>query len=327
MPRSLVLVTEPEFLRVQALFTSFDPLLCDPAPSTDEALAAAIQARSARHVVIGPQPYPTKIYEALPAGSVIARLGVGYEGVNLARATERGVLCTNTPGVLHQSTAELAMLLIAAGARRLLLDAGAMKAHRWTPSTGTELAGARLAIIGAGRIGGTLARIASQGYGMRVVGCRRRPEEPRADDECFEALTSDFEEAVRDADFVSLHMPGSPENRHFMDATRLALLSKHAWLINTARGAVVDETALFEALVDGRIAGAGIDVFDREPYEPVSAHRDLRALDNVILLPHVGSNTVAANRRMGERALANILKAEGGQFAEMDLLNPEVLKA
>jgi phosphoglycerate dehydrogenase-like enzyme len=326
MPRSLVLVTEPEYARVEALFASFDPLRCEPAPSADEALAAAVRARGARHVIIGSQPYSAALYAAVPTGGVIARLGVGYDGVNLGRATEHGLLCTNTPGVLHQSTAELAMLLIAAAARRLLVDAAAMRARRWVPSTGTELAGATLAIVGAGQIGGTLARIASRGYGMHVIGCRRHPDVARPDDEVFEILTSDFEEAVRDADFVSLHMPGTPENRQFVDAARLALLPKHAWLINTARGAVVDEGALFEALAERRIAGAGIDVFEREPYEPVSAERDLRTLDNVILLPHVGSNTVAANRRMGERALANILKAEGGQFAEMDLLNPAVLK-
>jgi phosphoglycerate dehydrogenase-like enzyme len=120
-------------------------------------------------------------------------------------------------------------------------------------------------------------------------------------------------------------MPGLPENRHYIDARRLGQMRTDAWLINTARGAVVDEAALFDALVERRLAGAALDVFDKEPYQPVSPERDLRTLPNAILVPHVGSNTTAANRRMGERALENIIKAERGEFASMDLLNPGVL--
>jgi phosphoglycerate dehydrogenase-like enzyme len=132
--------------------------------------------------------------------------------------------------------------------------------------------------------------------------------------------------AVRTADFVSLHLSASSDNLHFVNRERLAYLSDRAWLINTARGSVVDEAALFEALIERRLAGAALDVFVREPYTPVEGSGDLRSLANVILTPHVGSNTVEANRRMAERALENITLAEARAFARMDLLNPEVLR-
>ena len=131
--------------------------------------------------------------------------------------------------------------------------------------------------------------------------------------------------AVRDADFVSLHMSASRDNVHFINRERLAHLGERTWLINTARGSMVDEDALFAALVERRLAGAALDVFAREPYAPAEGSGDLRSLPNVILTPHIGSNTVEANRRMAERALQNIVLAEARAFARMDLLNPEVL--
>jgi phosphoglycerate dehydrogenase-like enzyme len=143
--------------------------------------------------------------------------------------------------------------------------------------------------------------------------------------EHFHIVVNDFAMAVRTADFVSLHLSASSDNVHFVNRERLAYLSDRAWLINTARGSVVDEAALFDALIERRLAGAALDVFVREPYAPVEGSGDLRSLANVILTPHVGSNTVEANRRMAERALQNIMLAEARAFARMDLLNPEVL--
>src|SRR5262249_15037645 len=141
----------------------------------------------------------------------------------------------------------------------------------------------------------------------------------------FTRLTGDDEDAIRGADFVSLHLPATPETKHFIDARRLSWFQPHAWLINTARGAVVDELALHQALVSGRLAGVALDVFDREPYSPIDPHHDLRQLENVVLTPHVGSSTRAANERMALAALRNIALAEAGDFAAMNLLNPEVL--
>ena len=200
-----------------------------------------------------------------------------------------------------------------------------MAQRAWDPVTGGELQGKTLAIIGCGGIGRSVARIASLGYGMQVVGCSRPDVPPPAELEHFHVVTNDFAMAVRDADFVSLHMSASRENVHFIDRDRLALLGERTWLINTARGSMVDEDALFAALAERRLAGAALDVFAREPYAPTEGSGDLRSLANVILTPHVGSNTVEANGRMAERALQNIVLAEARAFARMDLLNPEVL--
>lgn len=329
MPAPLVLISAPEFTRSEATFKSVTTFRCESAPPADADLAVAIRNLNARHVIVGPFPYQSEIYKALPRGRVVARYGVGYDGINLAGATAAGLFCTNTPNVLHQSTAELAMVLLAAGARHIEQAATTMRASKWAPSTGVELAGKTLAVIGAGLIGSTLARIASAGYQMHVIGCRRSVSgatPARANhDEWFESVTNDFSAAVRDADFVSLNMPGLPENRHYLNAERISAMKPSAWVINTARGMVVDENAMFDALAAGRIAGLASDVFEREPYVPADPARDLRTLPNALLVPHVGSNTVDANRRMADRALANLSLADAGRFAEMDLLNPDVL--
>jgi phosphoglycerate dehydrogenase-like enzyme len=151
---------------------------------------------------------------------------------------------------------------------------------------------------------------ARDGFGMQVV-CAGRND--------------DFTITASDADFVSLHLPANAETRHFLNRRRLEALPPHAWVINTARGSVVDEIALYDALAEGRMAGAALDVFEREPYEPADPARDLRNLPNVILTPHIGSNTVDANARMASRALRNVRLAAAGDYRQMDVLNPEVL--
>jgi phosphoglycerate dehydrogenase-like enzyme len=165
-------------------------------------------------------------------------------------------------------------------------------------------------VIGRGRIGTAVMQMARDGFGMNVV-CAGRGD--------------DFAIAARDADFVSLHLPANADTRHFLNRETLNVLSPNAWVINTARGSLIDEAALYDALAAGRIAGAALDVFEREPYEPVEPARDLRTLPNVILTPHIGSNTAEANARMAARALRNISLALAGDYAEMDLLNREVV--
>ena len=162
---------------------------------------------------------------------------------------------------------------------------------------------------------------------MRVIGCRRSATASGGPAGDFESVTTEFSVAVRDADYVSLHITADPDNLRFMNRDRLSMIPARAWLINTARGAVVDEPALYDALAGARLAGAALDVFDREPYVPADPARDLRTLPNVILTPHVGSHTREANRLMAQRALQNILRAEARDFGGMDLLNPEVLNS
>jgi lactate dehydrogenase-like 2-hydroxyacid dehydrogenase len=323
--RPIVLVTEPEYRKGEDCFAAASGLDCRRTSDNEQELAAAVRDAQVKYVIVGNRQYTGPLYDALPAGGVIARFGVGHDGIDKSRATARKLLCTNTPGVLDRSVAEHAMLLIAAASRNLTSALASMASGTWTSSAGGDLAGKTLAVIGCGGIGRAVARIAALGYGMHVVGCTRPDAPAPAAIDHFERVTNDFAAAVHDADFVSLHMPAKPDTVGFINRERLTRMSNRAWLINTARGAVVDEGALFEALLAGRIAGAALDVFFREPYVPFDGRGDLRSLTNVLLTPHVGSNTVESNRRMAERALQNIQLAQAGEVGRMDLLNRDVL--
>jgi len=322
----VVLVTEGEYKRAETVFATAPGVQCTPAPREEAELARAIAAAGARYVVVGSYPYASELYSTLPRGGVIARFGVGHETVDKAKATKAGLLCTNTPGVLDRAVAEHAILLMLAAARHVAKNTSDMRRGTWDlgPS-GSELGEKALAIVGCGRIGRATARIAARGFGMRVIGIQR--SSPSAADAAdFQSMTTDFAAGVREAHYVSLHMTADAPNRRFINADRLAMLRPDAWLINTGRGALVDEHALYDALVARRIAGAALDVFEREPYVPGDPGMDFRSLDNVVLTPHVGSHTHEANRGMAERALQNIRLAEAARFSEMDLLNPEVLQ-
>src|SRR3954471_7883690 len=320
----IVLVTEQEFHRAPDVFQS-STCQCMAAIAEEASLARQVRERGVRYVIVGSVKYTGSLYDALSGGGVIARFGVGHDGIDKERATAAGVLCTNTPHVLDASVAEHAILLMLAAARRISTLASEMKAGTWALGpAGLELRGKTLAIVGGGRIGQATARIASQGFGMRTIGFRRTlPPAPAAP---FDSVMTDFALAVRDADFVSLHITAEPANHQFLNRERLALIPQRAWLINTARGTVVDEQSLYDAVAGGRLAGAALDVFDREPYVPADPSRDLRMLANVLLTPHVGSHTREANRGMAERALQNVIRAERGEFDGMDLINPAVLK-
>jgi phosphoglycerate dehydrogenase-like enzyme len=185
-----------------------------------------------------------------------------------------------------------------------------MAAGEWSARVGGELRGKSLVVVGRGRIGTAVMQAARDGFGMQVV-CAGRND--------------DFTIAASDADFVSLHLPANADTRHFLNRETLAVLPRHAWVINTARGSVIDEAALYDALVSGRLGGAALDVFEREPYEPIDPARDLRTLPNVILTPHIGSHTAEANTRIAARALRNGRLAAAGEYGQLDLLNPEAL--
>jgi phosphoglycerate dehydrogenase-like enzyme len=324
MPPPIALVTETEYRRAESTFSTAANVRCIPVPGAEAALCDAIREHGARFVVVGSVPYQGPLYATLPAGGVIARFGVGYDSIDRQQATAAGLLCTNTPDVLQQSVAELTMVMIGAAARHFTAAATTTKAGQWAPRQGTELEGKTLTLVGCGAIARAVARIAAAGYGMRVIGFKRSAHHG-APDEHFSKMTDDFASAVRAADFVSLHIPSSPENVRFVSRERLAMMRPEAWIVNTARGAVVDEAALYDALAGNRLGGAALDVFEREPYQPVEPARDLRTLPNVILVPHIGSNTAEANRRMALRALRNVALADAGDLAAMDVINPDVL--
>ncbi len=185
-----------------------------------------------------------------------------------------------------------------------------MQDGQWTPKEGTELRGKTLTMIGAGRIGRAVARIARRGYEMRAIGYRRPGSTAQAGDD-FDLMTDDLREALGAADFVSLLIPASPENAHFINRERLSWLRPEAWLINTARGMVVDEIALYDALASNAIRGAAMDVFDREPYVPADPARDFRTLSNVD--PDAARRQpYARSQRTHGRARAAEHRARGG---------------
>ncbi|MDX1606694.1 MAG: D-glycerate dehydrogenase, partial [Candidatus Competibacterales bacterium] len=246
---------------------------------------------------------------ALPDRRVglLGQFGVGYNNIDVEAARAEGVVVTNTPGVLTDCTADLALTLLLMTARRAGEGEREVRAGHWSGIRPTHLLGHRvsgktLGIIGMGRIGLAVARRAHYGFGMPIVFQNRSPLGP----ERLEGLPAeqlDSVEAVLErADFVSLHCPATPQTRHLIDADRLARMKPGAYLINTARGDVVDEPALIEALTQGRLAGAGLDVYEREPRVPEA----LRRLDNVVLLPHLGSATEETRVAMGMLVIDNV---------------------
>ena len=238
---------------------------------------------------------------------LIANYGVGFDRIDIAAARRQGVVVTNTPGVLTEDTADLAMMLILAAARRASeaerqLRAGEWKGWRPTHMLGTRVHGATLGIVGYGRIGAAVARRAYRGFGMRVLYVNPSEPDPRAVADAAAERCESLEALLAESDFVSLHAPARPETKRLLDAARIASMRPGAILVNTARGDLVDEHALADALERGAIAAAGLDVFEREP--AVSAR--LLALENTVLLPHIGSATTSSRVAMGVRVLANL---------------------
>ena len=238
---------------------------------------------------------------------ILANFGVGYNHIDLALAGKRGLVVTNTPGVLTESTADLAIGLMLMVARRLgegerELRTGAWQGWAPTHLMGNDVSGKTVGIIGLGRIGRAVARRAHHGFGMTGLGYSPRPI-PEAESRALGVEQVDLERLLEQADFVSLHCPVTPSTRHLMNRQRLALMKSSGILINTARGEIVDEGALVEALKSGTIAGAGLDVYEEEP----TVTRGLLDLRNVVLLPHLGSATESTRTAMGMKAIDNLV--------------------
>ncbi len=238
---------------------------------------------------------------------ILANFGVGFNHIDLAAAKARGLVVTNTPDVLTEDTADDAVMLMLMVARRAgegerQVRAGAWTGWRPTHLLGTKVSGKVLGLIGMGRIARAVARRARAGFGMRVVFHDPYPPPPELVRELGVIARASVDDVLREADFVSLHCPATPETRHLIDARRLQLMKPDAFLINTARGDVVDEQALVAALAAGTIAGAGLDVYEREP----AVTPALLTRENVVLLPHLGSATRETRVAMGLRTLENL---------------------
>ncbi|WP_353265117.1 D-glycerate dehydrogenase [Gemmatimonas sp.] len=241
---------------------------------------------------------------------LLANVGVGVNHIALESARRAGITVSNTPDVVTDDTADVAIGLMLMSMRRLSegerhLRSGAWGGLRPTFMLGRTLRGKTLGIVGYGRIGRAVARIAHDAFGMKILW--HAPRDPRIDDPATAGPANaeraeSLEALLRRADVVSLHCPATPETRHLMNAETLALMPEHAYLINTARGDVVHEAALADALKQRLIAGAGLDVYEFEP----SVAAELKELENVVLVPHLGSATIETRTNMGMRALSNV---------------------
>jgi glyoxylate reductase len=244
---------------------------------------------------------------------VVAVYAAGYNNVDLQAATARGIVVTNTPDVLTETTADLTWGLMLAVARKIPEGERLVREARWsgwapTQVLGSEVHGRTLGIVGMGRIGRAVARRAP-GFGMPVLYSSRRAL-GRDEEQRFNGQAVSLPDLLAAADFVSLHVPLTEHTWHLIGKKELALMRSTAFLINTARGAVVDEAALAEALASGRLAGAGLDVYEHEP----DVHPALLRLSNVVLLPHLGSATAQTRLRMGMMVIENITAVlSGGQ--------------
>jgi len=245
---------------------------------------------------------------------IVANFGVGFNNIDVEAAKARGVVVSNTPDVLTDATADLAITLLLMVARRTGEGERHLRGGHWTgwrPThmMATHVTGKTLGLVGMGRIARAVAKRAHHGFGMKVIYHDPFPPPPDVAAALGAEPRAELDEVLREADFVSLHCPATPETRHLMNRERLGLMRPDAFLVNTARGDVVDEGALVEALQQKKIAGAGLDVFEREP----EVTRALLSMENVVLLPHLGSATTETRVAMGLRALENLRLFFGGK--------------
>ena len=285
-------------------------------------LAEKIRDKDAVYIT-GSERMSAELIAAAPRLKVICNMAVGYNNIDVDAATAAGVMVTNTPDVLNQTTADMAWALLMAAARRITesehwLRAGQWKKWRYDGMLGADVHGATLGIIGMGRIGQAIAR-RSIGFDMQVLYHNRSRLTPEQEAHANGARYASKEDLLRQADHVVLVLPYSPQSHHTIGAPELALMKPTATLVNIARGGIVDDVALIAALRAHRIAAAGLDVFENEP----AFHPDFLGLSNVVLTPHIGSATEATRRAMAECAAANLVAALSGEIPP-NLLNPGV---
>lgn len=265
-----------------------------------------------------------EVYNAAPKLKIVSQLAVGFDNIDLAEATKRGIYVTNTPEVLTDTTADFAWTLLMAVARRVVeadkyVRTGQWKVG-WHPAmlTGRDVFGTTIGIVGAGRIGYAMAKRAL-GFDMRVL---FYDVIPRPEIEKLGAKKVDLTTLLRQSDFVTIHVPLMKETHHFINEEKLRLMKKTAYIINNSRGPVIDEKALYKALKEGWIAGAGLDVFEQEP-APVD--NPLLKFDNVVVAPHISSASLETRAKMSEMVAGNLVNFFQGKQPP-NLINPDVMK-
>jgi lactate dehydrogenase-like 2-hydroxyacid dehydrogenase len=297
--------------RYDALFNRTDVAL------TPEQMAQVLQQADVVVTTVTDKWHPGIFDTTSIRTKLLANVGVGVNHIALEAARRAGIAVSNTPDVVTDDTADVAIALMLMSMRRLgegerHLRSGAWGGLRPTFMLGRTLRGKTLGIVGYGRIGRAVARIAHDAFGMKSLW--QAPRDPRIDDPATAGpadaeRVATLEELLQRSDVVSLHCPATPETRHLMNAQTLALMPEHAYLINTARGDVVEEAALAAVLKERKIAGAGLDVYEFEP----SVTAELKELENVVLVPHLGSATIETRTNMGMRALRNVEAFVAGQ--------------
>lgn len=286
------------------LLEGFDvTILSEEPPDRDELLEAVRGAHGILSILT--EKIDAEVLDAAGADlKVVANMAVGYDNIDVEAAKERGVVVTNTPGVLDETTADTAFMLLLAAARRLgegerLIRSGNW--HAWGPKqlTGPDVWGKKLGILGFGRIGQAVARRA-KGFGMEILyTARSRKEEAEGE---LDAKLRELDDLLRESDFVSVHTPLTDETHHLIGEREFSLMKPTAVLVNTSRGPVVDEATLAEALAEKRIFAAGLDVYENEP----EVYPKLLGLENVVLAPHIGSASIETRDRMAQMAAENL---------------------
>ena len=264
-----------------------------------------------------------ELMDAAPRLRAVSNYAIGYDNIDVEAATERGIMVCHTPGVLTDTTADFSFTLLACVARRVVEAAQYVREGRWKTwgpmlCLGYDLHGATLGLIGLGRIGGAMAKRAT-GFEMRVLyhDLQRQPIQEQE----LGLVYADLDTVLRESDFISLHTPLTPETLHMIGAEQFKTMKNTAILVNTSRGQVVDQKALYDALVSGEISGAGLDVTDPEPIDPDDP---LLELDNCLVVPHIASASVAARTLMATMAAENLVAALQGRMPR-NPVNPEVL--
>lgn len=294
-------------------------------PSKNEIIEMASDCQGL--ITLLSDPIDSELFNKLPNLRVIAQYAVGYDNIDVTEASKRRIMVTNTPGVLTETTADLTWALILATARRIPEADRYVRNGKWNVAWGPQLLlgvdihGATLGIIGMGRIGQAVARRA-KGFDMRVLyHSRSHNEDIAALEKQMKAKPATLETLLRESDIVSLHVPLTFETHHLIGRKEIDMMKQGAILINTSRGPVVNQDALFDALSTGKLAGAGIDVFSEEP---IRKDDPLLNLENVVLAPHIGSASRKARTTMSIMCAKNIIAALNGEKPP-NIVNPEVL--
>lgn len=274
-------------------------------------------------VSVIPDRFDDAVFAKLPRLKVLANVAVGFDNIDIPAATKRGVLVVNTPGVLDDTTADLAFALLLSAARRVPEADRYVRDGKWDTWTfdlllGTDLGGKTLGIIGLGRIGQAMARRALA-FGMKIVYSQRNALSAETAASFGNARHLPLDELLAQSDFISIHCPLSPDTRHLIGEREFKLMKPSCILVNTARGAIIDEAAMVKALTNGRIKAAGLDVFENEP----AVTKELVTMDNVVLAPHIGSASVETRSAMARVAVEGLLCALRGELPP-NAVNPEV---